>query len=606
MSTKQGHGPPPYRSLVRTRSVIPLVLAGLVFGFEMVWKDRFILPGTLTDRIVNLLLFLLVGPVMAWWGQSMARSLMQRLARSEAASEEKSRFLEQRNRQLQIVLQASRAMTAVLDLKQVATLVVDQVITYTRFSKACLVLGPDELERYTMAASGGLPEAFANEFAQALTGPAKASSPVEWCRVTRQPVVVENLGKDFRTAGLRQVFALGPVEGMIAIPLLYNDQFRGTLLVFQEKGGQISTSEISLVSALAAQAALALENARLYTLTAQHRSRLNATLDFFRDVASTLARARSGVSPVLHLVAQVAARLLAPARVHLMITKSARQSPVAVTESVGMEPDGEEHRAATLPVALDADQFGQIDIYLPDRRTLDAEEMLILQSFLNLTASALGSATLVAEMRQAVIEVESAYMGTLEALIKALEMRDHETEGHSRRVVQYSLSLAQKLALPEAELVPIMRGALLHDIGKIGIPDSILRKNGPLNDEEWVVMRQHPRIGWEMLKGIDFLKDATPIILHHHERWDGSGYPARLVGEAIPLGARIFAVADAYDAITSDRPYRKGRSHEAALAEIKAGSGRQFDTRVVEALHALPTEELARIRGRGLDLVRHQ
>ncbi|HWI65886.1 MAG TPA: HD domain-containing phosphohydrolase [Symbiobacteriaceae bacterium] len=606
MSAKQGHGPSPpdYQVAIRKRSVVPLVLAVLVLGFELFWKGRVIAPGTLADRIVNLLLFLVIGPVMAWWGQTMARSLMQRLARSEAASEEKSRFLEQRNRQLQTVLQASRAMTAVLDLKQVAALVVDQVVTYTRFSKAGLVLGPDELDRFTMAASSGLPEEFADEFIGALSGPAKASSPVEWCRVTRQPVVVENLAKDFRTAGLRNIYAMAQVEGMIAIPLLYNDQFRGTLLVFQDKGSPLSTSEISLVSALTAQAALALENARLYTLTAQHRSRLNATLDFFRDVASTLARARSGVSPVLHLVAQVAARLLAPARVHLMITKSARQSPVSVTESVGMEPDAEEHRAATLPVALDADQFGQIDIYFPEKRALDAEEMLILQSFLNLTASALGSATLVAEMRQAVIEVESAYMGTLEALIKALEMRDHETEGHSRRVVQYSLSLAQKLGVPEEELVPIMRGALLHDIGKIGIPDSILRKQGPLNDEEWVVMRQHPRIGYEMLKGIDFLKEAVPIILHHHERWDGTGYPFGLMGEVIPLGARIFAVADAYDAMTSDRPYRKGRPHEAALKEIAAGSGRQFDSRVVEALHALPTEELARIRERNLDHVR--
>jgi len=608
VSAKHGHGPnpPDYQVALRTRSVIPLVLAGLVLGFELVWKDRLIQPGTTADRLVNLMLFLLVGPVMAWWGQSMAKSLMVRLARSEAASEEKSRFLEQRNRQLQTVLQASRAMTAVLDLKQVAALVVDQVVTYTRFTKACLVLGPDELDRYTMAASAGLPQEFDDAFIEASAGSAKASSPVEWCRLTRQPVVVENLAKDFRTSGLKPVFAVGKVEGMIAIPLLYNDQFRGTLLVFQEKGSPISTSEISLVSALAAQAALALENARLYTLTAQHRSRLNATLDFFRDVASTLARARSGVSPVLHLVAQVTARLMAPSRVHLMITKSARQSPVSVTESVGWEPDMQEHRATTLPVALDADQFGQIDIYLPRKRTIDVEEMLILQSFLNLTASALGSATLVAEMRQAVIEVESAYMGTLEALIKALEMRDHETEGHSRRVVQYSLSLAQKLGLAEEELVPIMRGALLHDIGKIGIPDSILRKQGPLNDEEWVVMRQHPRIGYEMLKSIDFLRDATPIILHHHERWDGTGYPFSLSGEAIPVGARIFAVADAYDAITSDRPYRKGRSHEAALAEITAGAGRQFDARVVEALHALPDEELARIRGRDLDLVRHR
>jgi len=608
VSVKQGHGsnPPDYQLAMRIRSVVPLLLATVVLSFELVWKDRFIAPGTTADRVVNVLLFLLVGPVMAWWGQSMARSLLQRLTRSEAASEEKSRFLEMRNRQLQTVLQASRAMTAVLDLKQVAALVVDQVVAYTRFSKACLVLGPDEMDRYSIAAAAGLPDEFESDFAEAVTGPARASSPVEWCRVTRQPVVVENPGKDFRTAGLRQVFAIGRIEGMIAIPLLYNDQFRGSLMVFQEKGSPISTAEVSLVSALAAQAALALENARLYTLTAQHRSRLHATLDFFRDVASALARARSGVSPVLHMVAQVTARLLAPSRVHLMITKSARNSPVSVTESIDIEEGTEVYRALTLPVALDADQFGQIDIYLPDKRPLDAEEMLILQSFLNLTASALGSATVAAEMRQAVIDVERAYMGTLEALIKALEMRDHETEGHSRRVVQYSLSLAQKLGVPEEELVPIMRGALLHDIGKIGIPDSILRKQGPLSDEEWIVMKQHPRIGYEMLKGIEFLHNAVPIILHHHERWDGTGYPAGLIGEVIPQGARIFSVADAYDAITSDRPYRKGRSHEAALKEITAGSGRQFDPRVVEALHALPGEELARIRGRGQEPTRNQ
>lgn len=195
-------------------------------------------------------------------------------------------------------------------------------------------------------------------------------------------------------------------------------------------------------------------------------------------------------------------------------------------------------------------------------------------------------------------------MGTLEALIKALELRDHETEGHSRRVVQYSLSLAQKLGVPESQLVPIMRGALLHDIGKIGIPDAILKKPGPLTAEEWVVMKQHARIGYEMLHQIEFLSQATPILLYHHERFDGTGYPEGLSGEAIPLGARIFAVADAYDAITSDRPYRKGRSHQVALDEIKAGAGRQFDARVVKALLALPEEELARIRGRDLESIR--
>ncbi|HYG58435.1 MAG TPA: HD domain-containing phosphohydrolase, partial [Symbiobacteriaceae bacterium] len=536
---------------------------------------------------------------------AMARSLVARRVTLEAATEEKSRNLEQRNRQLQTVLQASRAMSEVLELKQVAQLVVEQVVTYTRFTKACLVLGPDSAGKFSMAAAHGLPAAFLTESLEALSGPLLTSSPVEWCQVTRQPVIVEKLSRDFRTAGLRHVYALADVEGMIAIPLLYHDQFRGALMVFQERSEPISTAEISLVSALAAQSALALENARLYTLMARHRSRLDTAMEFFREVTASLARTRSGISPLLHTVAQITTRLLAPACVQLVITRSARQSPVIVTEAAGLDPASLGEPTLTLPLSLDGDQYGCINVFLGPGRSPEPEELMILQSFMGLTASALGNALLVADMRQAVDDVERAYMGTLEALTKALEMRDHETEGHCRRVVQYSLSLAQKLGVSEELLVPLMRGALLHDIGKIGIPDSILKKAGPLTPEEWVIMRQHPQIGYEMLRGIDFLRDATPIILHHHERFDGSGYPCGLAGEAIPLGARIFAVADAYDAITSDRPYRKGRGHEAAIAEITSGVGKQFDPQIVAVLKALPGDELARIRGRDLDLVRH-
>ncbi|HLN60104.1 MAG TPA: HD domain-containing phosphohydrolase [Symbiobacteriaceae bacterium] len=606
MSARQGQGATPLEqsAAVRARILIPIVLAGLVLAFELVWKPRLITPGSWSDRMVNVALFLVLGPAMAWWGRTMARGIVQRLATAEAASEEKSRFLEQRNRQLQTVLQASRAMTAVLDLDQVAHLVIEQVTAFTRFTRACLLLGSGETDSFRMAAAHGLPPAFLAEFTEGITGQYKSSSPVEWCRVTRQPVVVENLGRDFRTAGMRSVFALAQVEGMIAIPLLYQDQFRGALVVFEEQGGAISTSEISLVSALACQAALALENARLYTLTAYHRSRLDTALEIFRNVASALARPRSGVSSLLHTVAQMAARLCAPARIHLVVTKSGRQSPITVVESVGLEGEPSGGPAAELPVVLDGERYGQMDVYLPEGRSLEPAESQVLQAFINLAASALATATVVADMRQTVEVVEGAYMGTLEALTKALEMRDHETEGHSRRVVQYTLSLAQQLGVPEAHLVTIMRGALLHDIGKIGIPDAILKKQGPLDPAEWTVMRQHPRIGYEMLKNIEFLREATPIILHHHERFNGSGYPEGLAGEAIPLGARIFAVADAYDAITSDRPYRKGRAHEAAMAEIMAGAGAQFDPQVVEALKALPQEELARIRGRDLDTMR--
>jgi putative nucleotidyltransferase with HDIG domain len=588
----------------RYRSTVPFALAGLVLTYELLWKKHLLQPASWADHLISLLLFLLVGPVMAWWGHSLSGGAVHRLARSEAASEEKNRFLEQRNRQLQTVLQASRAMAAVLDLRQVASLVVEQLAAYTRFTRACLILGPDEAGACSLAAARGLSDPFLKEFVQAAEGPLKAASPVEWCRVTRQPVVVDNLGKDFRTAGLRGVFATGGVQCMIAVPLMYNDQFRGALTVFLDEAGPISTAEISLVSALAAQAALALENAHLYTLTVQQHNRMDRAMEFFQHLAPALARTRTGISPLVHLVAQMTARLFAPARVCLSIRTSARQSPIIVEETAELQPMQTVEQALTLPVDLGDEHFGQIEIYLAPGRAPAPGDLQMLRALVGLTAAALGNAAVTAGMREAVEEVEGAYMGTLEALTMALEMRDHETQGHSRRVVQYTLSLAQKLAIAEEHMVAILRGALLHDIGKIGIPDAILKKQGPLSPDEWVIMKQHPRIGYDMLRGVEFLHDSLPIILHHHERFDGGGYPECLAREAIPLGARIFAVADAYDAITSDRPYRRGRSHEAAMAEIAAGSGTQFDPGVVQALQALPAEEFARIRGRDLEVSR--
>jgi putative nucleotidyltransferase with HDIG domain len=160
------------------------------------------------------------------------------------------------------------------------------------------------------------------------------------------------------------------------------------------------------------------------------------------------------------------------------------------------------------------------------------------------------------------------YRATLRALAAALEARDVETRGHSDRVVAYCVRLGRQLGLSERELITLEHGALLHDIGKIGVPDSILLKRGSLTDEEWGQMRRHVEYGAQILRGIDFLEGASHIVAQHHERFDGSGYPRRLVGEQICIGARIFAVADAVDAITSDRPYRKSQPFEAAAGEL--------------------------------------
>lgn len=185
---------------------------------------------------------------------------------------------------------------------------------------------------------------------------------------------------------------------------------------------------------------------------------------------------------------------------------------------------------------------------------------------------------------------------TLTALITALYYRDHETEGHSRRVVGYSLVIGRKMGLAEADLEALKRGALLHDIGKIGVPDCILHKNDVLSDDDWRIMRGHPVLGCNILAHIEFLKTSLPIIRHHHERFDGKGYPDGLKGLAIPLGARVFSVADAYDAMTSDRPHRRAWPHALAIEEITRHSGTQFDPVAVKAFLTISEREIASIR----------
>jgi response regulator RpfG family c-di-GMP phosphodiesterase len=194
------------------------------------------------------------------------------------------------------------------------------------------------------------------------------------------------------------------------------------------------------------------------------------------------------------------------------------------------------------------------------------------------------------ELNEALHDVEESYKITLEALVTALDAREHETQAHSQRVREYTLTLAQDLGLKHDDLIQAGRGALLHDVGKIGVPDSILLKPGKLNAEEWVEMRKHPQIGYTILQNIEFLAPAAEIVLCHQERWDGKGYPNQLAGSDIPLGARIFAVVDTLDAMTSDRPYRKAMSFDEAWNEIRTCAGTQFDPRVAEAFLSSPPQ----------------
>ncbi|MEO6392660.1 MAG: HD domain-containing phosphohydrolase [Pyrinomonadaceae bacterium] len=200
------------------------------------------------------------------------------------------------------------------------------------------------------------------------------------------------------------------------------------------------------------------------------------------------------------------------------------------------------------------------------------------------------------ELDRALTSVEDSYRMTLKALAAALETRDHDTHGHSERVVAFSLRLGQELGLGKKWLRSLEFGSLLHDIGKIGVPDAILHKPAKLTEEEWKTMRQHPELGGRILAGIPFLAGASRVISQHHEMWNGHGYPLGLRGEEIDINARIFAVADTYDAITSDRVYRAAQSYEVAAAELDKFAGEQFDPDVVAAFHRVPRADWDRLR----------
>ncbi|MHC4932828.1 MAG: HD-GYP domain-containing protein, partial [Planctomycetota bacterium] len=193
-------------------------------------------------------------------------------------------------------------------------------------------------------------------------------------------------------------------------------------------------------------------------------------------------------------------------------------------------------------------------------------------------------------------DLRESYEATLDAMVSAIESRDCETKHHCRRVQSHAVLLGRRLGLTPEQLVDISYGALLHDVGKIGVPDSILLKPGKLSDEDWTIMRQHTLIGHKMISRIKFLKGAADVVLYHHERWDGAGYPYGISGEDIPLPARIFSVIDAYDAITSERVYKRAVPIDQAKKEIERCSGTQFDPKIVEVFLKITDEELLQTR----------
>lgn len=399
------------------------------------------------------------------------------------------------------------------------------------------------------------------------------------------------------------------LRALLAVPIRLRQSSIGAILVFGKQGGNpFSENDEALMNLLAAQSAAAIETTWLYQ---ELRSMLATATHLYQLSARILSSER--LSDAAGAIAETAFQLSKGSAAGIVLLSPEKQieARVQIDES-GLHPgaqhplplinDALEHgqtiiisgrnntQRICLPLQTPRRQYGALWLEVDENQAASARFTDTMRSLANQAAIALERSILLVETRKqaeqleaAYRELEATYDQTLRALSSALDARDRETEGHSLRVSRLATELSKRLGFTPEQAKVMERGAILHDIGKIGISDNILLKPGPLTAEEWEVMRLHPEIGARIIEGVPFLKETLPVIRYHQERWDGSGYPIGLKGYDIPLMARIFAVVDAFDALTSERPYRQPISMMEAIEYLRSNAGILFDPDIVAA-----------------------
>ncbi len=428
---------------------------------------------------------------------------------------------------------------------------------------------------------------------------------------------------DFASDPLVHKPALGKIPpgwGGACIPIRTTSTTLGVFFVSVQLPRQITTDEVTLLESLADIASSALQRMSLYEETVHHLERLSALREIDRVISASFDLDLT-FSTFLHqtikLLGVDAANILLynphiqvldrvtwlgfftplQSKLRLRLGESLagwaalEQRTLFVPDLTSQKDimtkpellEGEYFRAyCAHPLISNGQLKGVIEVFSRTEISPDQDWFNFLDTLAGQLVIAIDKARLFEDLQRSNLELSKAYEATIEGWSRALDMRDKETEGHTQRVTEMVLELAELFGVNQPDLVHIRRGAILHDIGKMGIPDRILLKPGPLTEEEWKIMRNHPQYAYEMLSSIEYLRSALDIPYCHHEKWDGSGYPRGLKGEQIPLAARLFAVVDVYDALTSDRPYRKAWPHQAALDFIGEQSGKHFDPDVVK------------------------
>jgi PAS domain S-box-containing protein len=439
---------------------------------------------------------------------------------------------------------------------------------------------------------------------------------------TRQPLIIDCYDDNFLQIIESSLtsFEKGRIKSGVYIPLIVKDEILGVLQLQSARTNRFSQSDVDLLIPLASTGAIAIKNSRLFSETQIRLKRLTTLRTIDLAISSNLdlkvmmnilihelmsflefkavdillydpgrrllefCAGRGFDDPVLeNLSVKLGEGMAGKAALEGRMVIYAPSKNGEYTDLPGVFYSPNVHKSyVAVPMISKGQVKGVIEAYFADRKHLSTEWLQFLETLAGQVAIALDNNELVSELTRSNLELMMAYDSTLEGWSKALDLRDHETEGHSHRVMELTVELAGALGLRDDEIQHIRRGALLHDIGKMGIPDNILLKEGPLTDEEWVVMRKHPVYAFEMLSTISYLSQSLDIPYCHHEHWDGRGYPRGLKGEQIPLAARIFAVVDVYDSLVSDRPYRKAWSKEKALRQIEIEAATHLDAVAVE------------------------
>lgn len=419
--------------------------------------------------------------------------------------------------------------------------------------------------------------------------------------------------RDIRKYPLKEKIEIdhGGLRSVLVIPIRLHRLSIGAVLAFGKESEIFFTeNDESLGSLLASQSAAAVESTWLYQ---ELRNTLSTTTQLYQVSFQILQteELHQAVNVILETACKVASASMAGVVLFTPDNKVEFEAGVdangafdsarhplnlieqAMSSGASIFVSDQATTQVCFPIQTHLRKYGGLWLKVSEGINYDARHTAALQTL----ANQLERAVLLYESRQQAREIEAAYEElevtydrTLAALMSALDARDRETEGHSLRVSQLAFGLGKAMGLDDRQLKALERGSLLHDIGKIGISDVILHKPGALSEMEWTAMRQHPDIGARIVADIPFLQDTVSVIRHHQERWDGSGYPAGLRGSQIPLLARIFAAADAYDALTSDRPYRKKVSSQEALGYLRDESGSLFDPQVVSALEKMIAE----------------